>query len=113
MAIDEDLNDRLRGLLGSRSGLAEKKMMGGLCFLLNGHMIGGADRTKDGERRFIFRVGKDNHDKASALPGAVPMVQGGRTMSGLFFVGEDEAPDDVLQSWLDLAVENALSLPPK
>lgn len=113
MAIDEDLNDRLRGLLGNWSGLSEKKMMGGLCFLLNGHMIGGADRTRDGERRFLFRLGKDNHGRAAALPGAVPMVQGGRAMGGLFFVSEDAASDDVLQSWLDIAVENALSLPPK
>lgn len=113
MALDEDLNDRLRSHLGNRSGLSEKRMMGGLCFLLNGHMICGADRTREGARRFIFRVGKDNHDKGSALPGAVPMVQGGRTMSGLFFVGDDEASDEVLTAWLDLAVGNALALPPK
>jgi len=113
MALDEDLNDRLRAHLGKRSGLAEKKMMGGMCFLLNGHMICGADRTKEGERRFIFRVGKDNHDRANALPGAMPMIQGGRVMSGLFFVGDDDASDEVLDTWLDLAVSHALTLTPK
>jgi hypothetical protein len=113
MAIDEDLNDRLRSHLGNRSGLAEKRMMGGMCFLLNGHMICGADRTKEGERRFIFRVGKNNHDTGSVLPGAAPMVQGGRVMSGLFFVGDDDASDEALEAWLDLAVSNALTLKPK
>jgi len=113
MALDADLNDRLWAHLGNRSGLTEKRMMGGLCFLLNGHMICGADRSRDGERRFLFRVGKDNHDKGSALPGAVPMVQGGRVMSGLFFVGDDDATDEALDAWLDLAVGNALALKPK
>ncbi|MHA7777019.1 TfoX/Sxy family protein [Roseibium sp. M-1] len=114
MALDEDLNDRLRGLLGNRAGVSEKKMMGGMCFLLNGNMIAGADRTKDGERRFMFRVGKENHALGLDLPGAEPMVQGGKTLSGLFFVGEDACSDDeVLQSWLDVAIANALTLPPK
>jgi len=76
-------------------------------------MIGGADRTKGGERRFIFRVGKDNHARGSELQGATAMIQGGRVMRGLFFVGEDEATDDTLKRWLDLAVANALALPPK
>jgi len=113
MALVEDLNDRLRTHLGNRAGLTEKRMMGGMCFLLNGHMICGADRTKEGERRYIFRVGKDNHDRAGGFPGAVPMVQGGRVMSGLFFVSDDDASDEVLQTWLDLAVSHALTLTPK
>lgn len=113
MALYEDLNDRLRSHLGNRSGLTEKRMMGGMCFLLNGHMICGADRTKEGERRFIFRVGKDNHEAAHGLPGAVSMVQGGRVMSGLFFLSDDDASDEVLDTWLDLAVSHALTLKPK
>jgi len=113
MALDEDLNDRLRSLLGNRTGLSEKKMMGGMCFLIHGNMIAGADRTREGERRFMFRVGKDNHGKGLELPGAEPMVQGGKTLSGLFFVGEDAASDEVLETWLELAIANARTLPPK
>jgi hypothetical protein len=113
MAIDEDLNDRLREALGNRVGVSEKRMMGAMCFLLHGHMIAGADRTREGERRFIFRLGKSNHDAGLELPGAEPMVQGGRTLSGLFFVGEDDCDDELLQTWLDLAIANALTLPPK
>ena len=88
-------------------------MMGGLCFMLDGHMIGGADRTKEGEPRFMFRVGKDNDAKAAALPGANPMVQGGRRMKGFFFVNADACDDACLNAWLALATTFVRSLPPK
>ncbi|MBO6508417.1 MAG: TfoX/Sxy family protein [Roseibium sp.] len=113
MALDEDLNERLRQALRNRAGLTEKKMMGGMCFLLNGHMIGGADRTKDGEGRFMFRIGKENHEQGLEMPGAEPMVQGGRTLSGLFFVAEDACTDEVMEAWLATAVAHALTLKPK
>ena len=50
MAYDEDLAARFRAVLGDQEHLSEKRMMGGLCFLKYGHMIGGADRSKDGQR---------------------------------------------------------------
>ena len=86
MAVDEHLSKRFREAIGKRDGLSERKMMGGLCFLLNGNMIGGADRNANGHGRFMFRVGKENDERASTLPGAEPLVQGGRRMRGLFFV---------------------------
>ena len=113
MALDEDLNERLRSALKNRSGLSEKKMMGGMCFLLNGHMIGGADRSKDGVGRFMFRIGKENHEMGLGLPGAQPMIQGGRTLSGLFFVAEDDCSEPVMVQWLKIAVAHALTLKPK
>jgi hypothetical protein len=113
VAVDEQLNVRMRAAIGDRDGVTEKKMMGGVCFLLHGNMIGGADRTKDGEGRFMFRVGKDNDAAAAALPGGEPMVQGGRRMSGLYFIAEDACPPDVLAQWLDLAVSFAETLPKK
>ena len=82
MAYDEELAERFRDALGGRVGISEKRMMGGVCFLLNGNMIGGCDRTKSGERRFMFRVGKDNDEAAAELTGASPMIQGGRRMRG-------------------------------
>jgi TfoX/Sxy family transcriptional regulator of competence genes len=57
MAHDEDLAARFRDGLAGMAGVSEKRMMGGVCFFLHGNMIGGADRTKSGERRFMFRVG--------------------------------------------------------
>ncbi len=111
MAVDENLNELFRDALGKRDGVSEKKMMGGICFMLNGNMIGGADRTQAGEGRFMFRVGKDNDATASELPGAQPMIQGGRRMSGLFFVTENECNPEVMTQWIALAVENAQNLP--
>ena len=113
MAVDEQLNERFRAALGTRDGLTEKKMMGGVCFLLNGHMIGGADRTRSGDGRFMFRIGKDNDATGRALPGAQPMVQGGSPMRGLFFVAEADCTPEVLTRWLKLAIEFARTLPKK
>lgn len=113
MAYDEELADRFRGLVEGLVGLSEKRMMGGVCFLLNGNMIGGADRAKNGERRFMFRVGKDNQAAGEKLAGASPLVQGGRQMSGFFFVDADANDDLVMKEWVSLAVSNAMSLPPK
>ncbi|MGI9475123.1 MAG: TfoX/Sxy family protein [Hyphomicrobiaceae bacterium] len=113
MAVDEDMNQKFREALGQIDGLSEKKMMGGMCFMLNGNMIGGADRTKDGRGRFMFRIGKDNDETGRAMPGAQPMVQGGRRMSGLFFVEEDDCSPDVMAQWIALAIDNAQNLPKK
>lgn len=113
MAYDELLTQRFRGALGDTKGISEKRMMGGVCFLVNGNMVGGADRAKTGQGRFMFRVGKGNAAKATALPGGQQMVQGGRKMSGFFFVDEDACSEDVMKSWLGLALAHASDLPPK
>ncbi len=113
MAYDELLAQRFRSALGDTKGITEKRMMGGVCFLVNGNMIGGADRTKTGEGRFMFRVGKENAATAAALPDGQEMIQGGRKMSGFFFVDEEACSEDVMKSWLDLAFTHANELPPK
>jgi len=88
-------------------------MMGGVCFLKNGNMIGGADRQKDGSGRFMFRVGKENEEQALARKGASVMEQGGRRMSGLIFVNEDDCNDKDLKEWVALALSFVSKLPPK
>ncbi|MCA8902645.1 MAG: TfoX/Sxy family protein [Hyphomonas sp.] len=113
MAVDEETAGRLRGALAGLEGLSEKRMMGGLCFFLNGNMVGGADRPKTGAPRFMFRVGKDNEAAGNALPGAEPLVQGGRAMRGFFFVDEAGCDDEALGQWVSLAVSHAAGLPPK
>ena len=112
MAFDESLTLRLRAALGNGPNLSEKRMMGGVCFFLHGNMVCGADRSKQGERRFMFRVGKGN-EAAVTLPEGVPMVLGDRPMSGFYFVDGDRCDDDLLQRWLELALAHARSLPPK
>lgn len=113
MAYDEDLAARFRTALDGMAGISEKRMMGGVCFLLDGNMIGGADRTKSGEGRFMFRVGKDNEAEALARPGATAMEQGGRRMTGLVFVAEEACDGKALTDWVSLALSFVSTLPPK
>ena len=114
MAYDEAVAARFRTAISRQFQTTEKRMMGGLCFMLDGHMVGGADRTKAGEPRFMFRVGKDNDAMPlRRFPEPSPMVQGGRRMKGFFFVNADACDDACLNAWLALATTFVRSLPPK
>lgn len=108
MAYDPHLADLMRQALKARPGITEKKMFGGICWLLNGHMVAGVETG-----RFMFRVGKAREAEALARPGAAPMDFTGRRMGGLVWVDADAAIEAPLASWIDLAASHALSLPPK
>ena len=114
MTRDDDLAARFGEALGGLQGISETRMMGGTCFLLDGNMIGGTNRSRStGEGRFMFRVGKENEAVASARPEAVPMIHGGRRMGGFFYVGEEVCTDTVLAEWVALALSFVGTLPPK
>jgi len=114
MAYDELTTERFREAIADLGGIEEKRMMGGICFMLNGNMVGGADKPKDGGgARFMFRLGKDNHEAGLALEGAQPMEMGGRKMRGFFFVEEEGCDDELLKLWVDLTVGFVSQLPPK
>ena len=113
MVYDETLTKRFRKALGRTRGVTEKRMMGGICFMINGNMLGAADRTKQGLGRFMFRVGKDNEAEALSRPGSYIMEQGGRRMGGFIFVNEDDCDDQQLKGWIQLAKKFAKTLPPK
>ncbi|MGI9425815.1 MAG: TfoX/Sxy family protein [Hyphomicrobiaceae bacterium] len=113
MAYDEELASRYRKGLAGQKGISEKRMMGGICFFLDGNMIGGADRTKAGAGRFMFRVGKDNEATALARAGATIMEHGGRRMGGLVFVDEAACDAAALKDWLALTLSFVRTLPPK
>jgi len=108
MAVDEDLAERMRAVLGTTGAVREVRMFGGLCFMLNGNMVAGTSK-----RGLLVRVGKDRHSNALARPGAKPMEMAGRSMEGYIFV--DPAPRDerALREWLELAVAFVQTLPPK
>ncbi|CZF77671.1 hypothetical protein GCE9029_00346 [Grimontia celer] len=108
MAYDEQLTQRFRDATSNVKGITEKHMMGGVCFLHHGNMIGGADKG-----RFMFRVGKENEDIALENPGAEVMVQGGRKMSGLLFVDAEHVDSQALDDWISLALSFVETLPPK
>lgn len=103
------MREALRETLGDLDGLTERKMFGGLCFQLHGHMVCGVH--KGGA---MFRVGKAREAEALALSGAAPLSFTGRPMGGMIEVDESGFSDDVnLAKWIDLSLSNARSLPPK
>ena len=109
MAYDERLADRIRGVLGPRPGVTEKKMFGGLAFLLDGRMVVGIiDRT------LMARVGPDRHADALALPHVRPMDFTGRPMKGYVYVDPAGiAEDHELAAWLSACLGHVERLPPK
>jgi len=113
MTYDSERADRFRIFFFDREGTTEKRMMGGVCFFHNGNMIGGADRTKNGDGRFMFRVGKDNEAEALSHPGSTIVEQSGRRMGGLVFVDDNASDDQALSEWGSLALAYVTELPPK
>jgi len=106
--VDDTTLIPMRAALAGVSGVTEKRMMGGVCFLVNGNMLGGADKG-----RYMFRVGKDQEAEAMARPGANPMIQGGRKLGGFVWVDADGCDAQTLADWIALALRFAGSLPPK
>lgn len=108
MAWDEGLAQLLRDDLAAQ-GVAEKKMFGGLAFLLNGHMVCGIH--KGGA---MFRVGKDGYAQALTIAGVTPMSMGDRTMAGMVDASDDTMADDDLRAQLmAIALATVTALPPK
>ena len=104
------LAERVRTLLGDHPGITEKYMFGTLSFLLHGWMVAGC--TKDGE--ILIAVGKEHAEAAAARPGARPLLQKGREVTGFFWVEADAIEDDDdLQSWIDFAFRAASQRRPK
>ncbi len=114
MAADDNLTQRFYKALGRQDGVIEKRMMGGICFMIDGNMVGGADRhAKTQYGRFMFRVGKDNEAKALSFPGTTIVEQGGRRMAGMVFVDADNCSTKHLKSLSKLAREFVEGLPAK
>lgn len=109
MAYDEGLAAMMRDDLTDQNGITERKMFGGLCFMMNGNMVCGV-HTGGG----MFRVGKSREAEARAIEGAGELTFTGRPMGGMIEVDEDAMADDERRGkWIALAVKNAASLPAK
>lgn len=113
MAYDETIAQRFRDGLQGVNGITEKRMMGGLCLLLNGNMLGGVDQARSGRDRFMFRVGKDNEAKALCRPGASIVDMGGKRLGGLVFVEADACDQAALKEWIAMALGFVARLPRK
>lgn len=113
MAVDAELNERLRAALDGIPCISEKPMMGATCFFHHGNMLGGAGRSKTGERRFLFRVGPEGTAKALSRPGARPAERGARVMRSFVFVDPESCDARALEGWIDLAMDYVWALPAK
>lgn len=108
MAYGERLADRIRALLDDEPGVTERKMFGGLAFMVNGNMACGPVK-----RTLMVRVGSHGHETALA-DGADEMTFTGRAMRGFVQVDVADLDDDAtLAGWVDRGVRFAASLPPK
>lgn len=110
MPYDEDLANRIRELLGDQVAITEKKMFGGLAFLLHGHMSVSASRTGG----LLVRIDPADSQAALERPHVTLMTMGGRTMDGWMIV----APEGLktrreLSAWVQRAVSYVKTLPPK
>ena len=109
MAFDEELATRIRKLLGKRRGLAEKKMFGGIAFLLNGNMCCGVHRNE-----MIVRIDPDETASALKQPHVRIFDISGRPMKGWILVSAaGVAGESALWNWVGSGVAYASSLPPK
>jgi hypothetical protein len=109
MAYDEALAETFRGALADRPGVSERRMFGGLAFMLDGNMLCGTYRD-----RGMYRVGKANAAAALALPHVRPMAMTGRPMPGLVEADREAITDPELRGrLLALALDFVGALPAK
>ena len=110
MAYDEELAGRIRSLIGDDPDLTEKKMFGGLAFLIGGNMAIAAS----GQGGVLVRVDPDESDRLVATTGASLMEMRGRSMRGWLRVDADDVRTKArLAKWVRVGTAYARSLPPK
>lgn len=108
MAYDEELAQRVREELQADPALSERKMFGGLCFMLHGNMCAGVVGD-----RLMLRLGEPSAEAALRRPGVTPMDFTGRPMKSMVYVGGADLGDAALADWVAQAAAFAGSLPPK
>ncbi len=110
MAYDEDLANRIRELIAAERGVEEKRMFGGLAFLINGNMSVAASR----QGGLLVRVPPDDTEKLLQREHVSAMVMGGREPRGWLLVAADGLKAKrQLQSWVTRGVGYAKGLKPK
>jgi TfoX/Sxy family transcriptional regulator of competence genes len=110
VAYDEDLANRIRELIAGDPPATEKRMFGGLAFLVGGHMAVAAS----GQGGLMVRCDPEQTDALLSEPSAQPMVMRGREMAGWLRVDADGIEtQEQLEPWVRRGVAYAQSLPPK
>jgi TfoX/Sxy family transcriptional regulator of competence genes len=109
MAYSETLAQRIREALGKRKGVTERKMFGGLAFLVNGNMCCGVNGD-----RLMLRLGEEGAAEALGGPHVRPMDFTGKPMKSMVYVEPaGVASDEALRKWVGQAAAFASSLPAK
>jgi TfoX/Sxy family transcriptional regulator of competence genes len=110
MAYDEELAERIRHAVDGEDGISEKRMFGGLAFLVHGNMAVAAS----GQGGLMLRVDPSDAEELTGEAQVERMVMRGRAMDGWLRVGAGVLGTEAdLQRWVDVGVGYARSLPPK
>ena len=110
MAYDEDLAERIRERVAGEDGLTEKRMFGGLAFLINGNMAVSAS----GQGGMLLRVDPAQTEELVRAPHARRFEMRGREMDGWLRIDPNGVTTKrQLQTWVTRGVSYARSLPPK
>ena len=109
MAYDEELADRIRSVLGQRPGMSERKMFGGIGFMLDGNMCCGVIGDE-----LMLRLGDDAGTAAMRRDDVRAFDMTGRPMTGWVLVAaESVATEEQVAPWVDDAAAFVATLPPK
>jgi len=109
MAFDESLAQRIRDALARKQGVEEKKMFGGVGFLLNGNMLVGVWKNS-----LVVRIGPEVYEDVLLEPHVTEFDITGRPMKGWVLVEQEGVEDDEqLKHWLQQAVKFVSTLPAK
>jgi TfoX/Sxy family transcriptional regulator of competence genes len=110
MAYDEQQAARIREALRGEPGVSEKRMFGGLAFLVDGHLAVSAS-SRGG---LLLRVDPDQTESLLSEPSVQRFEMRGREMDGWLWVRDEAvAADEELQRWVDVGVARARALPPR
>ena len=110
MAYDEETAARVRKLLAGQRHVAEKKMMGGLCFMVDNTMC----CTVSGRGGMLIRVGSEAHARMLEEPHTSPMEMRGRIMTGFVRVSDEGTRTEAgLKSWVKRALDFVATMPAK
>lgn len=106
---DAALINRIRPIIRRRKGFSEKKMFGGVCFMINGNMCTGSWKGS-----LIVRLDRDEHEQTQSHPDAKPMDITGKVMRGWALIEPPGISQDKdLKFWVRRAADFAATLPPK
>jgi TfoX/Sxy family transcriptional regulator of competence genes len=109
MAYDEVLAERIRDHLADNPEITERKMFGGIAFMLSGNMAVGVSKDE-----LMVRIPPGEHDRLTNQPGVREFDMSGKRMRGWILVAPDNTAEDTqLADWVEVGLQFAGSLPPK